>query len=117
MSKTPKTLLFSDLAGLTVLRNRIHESSQQNYGKQKLLTMIDTVISRITRQMVQPDVHILQAMQEGLSSIYSAISKESSQPSTMRFDWEEEEEELPEEPTPPPKKVPKKASESQKKRK
>ena len=115
MSKTPKTLLFSDLAGLTVLRNLIEVSEQQNYGKKKLLTMIDAVISRVTRQMVQPDVTILQAMQEGLSSMYSAISRETSQPSTMI--WEEEEEELPEEPTPPPKKVAKKASESPKKRK
>ena len=80
MSKTPKTLLFSDLAGLTVLRNLIEGSEQQNYGKKKLLTMIDNVISRVTRQMVQPDVTILQAMQEGLSSMYSAISSETSQP-------------------------------------
>ena len=118
MSKTPKTLLFSDLAGLTVLRNLIEVSEQQNYGKKKLLTMIDTVISRVTRQMVQPDVTILQAMQEGLSSMYSAISRESSEPSTMdTIGWDEEEEDLPEEPTPPPKKVAKKASESPKKRK
>ena len=73
-----KGLVFADIAGLTLLRDRLEQSGQKAIQVKKMITMIDQVISTVTRQMVQPDRAILEEQVSiSLSRAYSAISNPS----------------------------------------
>ena len=126
-----KGLVFADIAGLTLLRDRLEQSGQKAIQVKKMITMIDQVISTVTRQMVQPDRAILEEQVSiSLSRAYSAISnpsrrsQRSSSPTTSEIidnfapvsdqseeeefiiavpGWSDDEEEE-EAPPPPPKK-------------
>ena len=102
-----KSLIFSDLAGLNLMWTRIKRSPQQSYSRQKLLTMFDATIAAVARAMVQPESSTLEDMLSQVSSIYSAIEVQFSQPSTTSISEIEEtseasEDEPLEEETPPP---------------
>ena len=104
-----KSLIFSDLAGLNLMWTRIKRSPQQSYSRQKLLTMFDATIAAVARAMVQPESSTLEDMLSQVSSIYSAIEVQFSQPSTTSISGIEEtsdssEDTSEEAPPPPPKK-------------
>ena len=128
-----KGLVFADIAGLTLLRDRLEQSGQKAIQVKKMITMIDQVISTVTRQMVQPDRAILEEQVSiSLSRAYSAISnpsrrsQRSSSPTTSEIidnfnpvsdqseeeemilpvpGWTDESDEEEAPPPPPPKKV------------
>ena len=105
-------LVFSDIAGLTLLRNEIVSSGQKSFSAPKLLQLIDKIISGVTRRMIEPDAdELAELVSVNLSSAYSAIARShSSVPSQISTDEdviefsdpEEEDEASSSSETPPP---------------